>query len=101
MNGTSSSDRSASGPPDAHLRGKAIDVGLLEERSTDGVMVAKERDFERNELGWEVRTRNTVRRNWNLARSQHEDVIRYLSVLTCCVCVSAMKFGQKIFEKVL
>jgi hypothetical protein len=69
MAGSSSSVCLASTSLDAHLRWKAIGADLLEYRRADGLIVAKERGLERNELGWEVKSRKAVRRNWNLEKS--------------------------------
>ena len=48
---------------------------LLEYRSAEGVTEAKERGFERNGLGWEVRRRKAVRLNWNLGNGQLKCVL--------------------------
>lgn len=45
---------------------------------------AKGRDFKKSELGWEVRSRNAVRRSWNLERSQHEQVDCHIELQTFC-----------------
>ena len=66
---SSSSGFLASASPEAHLRWKAVDDGLYEVLSTEGVAVAKERGLERNELGWDVRRRKAVRLNWNLGNN--------------------------------
>jgi hypothetical protein len=69
MDCSSSSWCLASASLEAHLRWKVRFVGLHDCRRADEETVANERGFERNELGWEVRSRKALRRKWNLGNS--------------------------------